>query len=85
MAAALAFAALACFFAAFAFLWVFTLLDAEAVAAGLAAGAGVACAANEMPAIANEMARPMIAEVVFVMVLSVLIFGSVCFFRFPMI
>jgi len=62
-------------FACFAFLVLLTvdvLLAVVLVAAAFGAGAGVACAANETPAIANVMVRPMIAEAVFVIFLSVL-------------
>lgn len=85
--AALAFAVpfFACFLAPafFVLLLAVELAVADVLAtgalAGLAAGAGVVCAASETPAIANVMVRPMIVEAVLVIVVSVL-FGSACLF-----
>ena len=65
---------LACFAFVLLVVDVVVLAVAELVA-GFGVGAGVACAANETPAIANVMVRPMIAETVFVIILSVS-FGS---------
>ena len=62
-----------CFFTDFFVLLVAGVLLVVALAVfDAGAGAGVVCAANETPAMANVMVRPMIVEIVFVIVLFVL-------------
>ena len=60
------------FFTAFFVAFFSVVLVAEAVLAGLAAGAGVLCAPKETPAIANAMVRLIITEFVLVIFVSVL-------------